>query len=254
MACEAKLANAGYAILITFAGRNEAFSATEALLGHGVEAMIFANIAPDESRAVVRNRVPWVQLADGSAPEGVIGISVGRREGAALAARYLQSLGHKAFGVIASSGEDVADAVRTVVGASAMLEISSGDHDLDAARSVIRGWLERDYPPTGIICGSDALALAALRESASQGIRVPQSLSVVGFGDALFARVALPALSTVRVVAAELGARVAEVVLAALEGRAVPSAPIPVKLIARESTAPPGVSGIRSFMNVPRET
>jgi len=254
MACEGKLAGAGYGVLMAFADRGTTVSATDALIGRGAEAMIFADIAPELKRAAVPHRVPCVHLNDGFAPDGVIGISIGRREGAVLAARYLQSLGHKALGLIGSPGKDVAEAVQAAVDGPVTVETSSGDHDLDAARSAIRSWLERDDPPTAIICGSDALALAALRECASRGIPVPESLSLVGIGDAVFARYAYPALSSVRIAATELGVRVAEAVLAALEGRTLPSLAIPVKLIARESTAPPGASTMRSLENVPRGT
>jgi DNA-binding LacI/PurR family transcriptional regulator len=67
---------------------------------------------------------------------------------------------------------------------------------------------------------------------------VPQRLSLMGFGDAEFARRSYPALSTVRVAAAEVGVRVAQAVLASLKGGAFPASEVPVKLIARESTGP----------------
>jgi LacI family transcriptional regulator len=256
MACERALAGSGYGILIAFADTGTTIDGTEALLRRGAEAIIFADtVVPSEvNPTLARHGVSGIQLGEGFAPEGVIGISVGRREGIALAAQYLQSLGHRAVGVIASSSEDVRDAVQAVAGASVTLEVSAGNHAPDAGRSAMRRWLERDDPPTAVICGSDALALAALRECANHRIPVPERLSLIGFGDAAFARLSNPALTTVRVAAGDLGIRVAEMVLASLEGRSLVPVATPVKLIARESTAPMGVSSMWWPSDVPRET
>ena len=98
--------------------------------------------------------------------------------------------------------------------------------------------MERDELPTAVICDSDVQALAALRECAIRDIAVPLRLSVIGFGDAEFARRTYPTLSTVRVATAELGSRVAEAVLAGLKEDESPAPDVSVKLIVRESTGP----------------
>jgi LacI family transcriptional regulator len=64
-------------------------------------------------------------------------------------------------------------------------------------------------------------------------------VSIVGFGDAEFARRAVPALTTVRIPATRLGFRLAEGLLARLEQEgAQPTFDTPVKLVVRESTGP----------------
>ena len=172
-----------------------------------------------------------------SSAAGVPSFSVGRRQGAVLAARYLQGLGHRRFAVIAHPDGDAADAVRQVLAAASLpVEVLDPGHDVDAAQAAIGALLEQHEPPTAVICASDVQALAALRECAIRNVEVPQRLSVIGFGDAEFARRSYPALSTIRFAAAELGVRVAQAVLARLKGDESAVSEVAVKLIAREST------------------
>lgn len=51
---------------------------------------------------------------------------------------------------------------------------------------------------TGIVCGSDVMALGAVAAAHDQGLRVPEDVSVVGYDDVPMARTVSPALTTVR--------------------------------------------------------
>jgi LacI family transcriptional regulator len=242
-ACERRLAESACGVMLTTTGGSpgENLRATHALLGRGAEALIFAEVcaAAELARALAARRVPWVSLAERASAGGVPSFSVGRRQGAVLAARYLQSLGHRRFAVIAHPDRDAADAVRQVLAAASLpVEVLDPGHDVDAAQAAIGALLEQDEPPTAVICASDVQALAALRECAIRNVEVPQRLSVIGFGDAEFARRSYPALSTIRFAAAELGVRVAQAVLARLKGDESAVSEVAVKLIARESTGP----------------
>jgi DNA-binding LacI/PurR family transcriptional regulator len=244
-ACERTLAESACGVVLTTTGGSleENLLATHALLGRGAQALIFAEVgaSAEIARAIAARGVPWVCLAERAAAAGVPSLSVGRRQGAVLAARYLQSLGHRHLAVIAEPDpeRDAAGAVRQVLAAALLpVEVWDAGNDLDAAQATMGRLLERGEPPTGVICASDAQALAALRECAIRNVAVPQRVSLIGFGDAEFARRSFPALSTVRVAAAQVGARVAQTVLARLKGDEPPAPDVPVKLIARESTGP----------------
>ena len=151
--------------------------------------------------------MPWVSLAERPVTTGAPSLSVGRRHGAALAARYLESLGHRRFAVFAQPDGDILTAVRQALSASSLLQVLEVAH-LDAAQAAIGALLERAEPPTAVICGSDVQALAVLRECAIQSVAVPRRLSLIGFGDAEFARRSYPALSSIRW-PPELGVRLA---------------------------------------------
>ncbi|MRW92875.1 substrate-binding domain-containing protein [Duganella sp. FT80W] len=74
-----------------------------------------------------------------------------------------------------------------------------------------------------VVCSSDTLAHGVLTEAIARGIKVPEQLAVVGFGDLSFAAHTYPPLSTVRVDGANIGRVAAQAILDRLEGKAVGS-------------------------------
>lgn len=73
--------------------------------------------------------------------------------------------------------------------------------------------------PLMIVCTSDTIAHGVLTEAAARGIRVPQDLAVMGFGDMNFAAHTFPSLSTVRIDGIEMGDSAALMLLDRLQGR-----------------------------------
>ena len=241
--CEQGLAAAGYRILVvaTAEAARAGFAAAQDLLGHGAQALVFLGAPPsaESVRFAAANGVPSITVADD--PPDVEGVSaaltLGRSEGMELAARYLASLGHRRFGLIGARPSTI-EAVRRVLAAetpASDLAVAEPGHD--PARALGR-LLEHAEGRTAVLCAADAYALAALRECAIRGIMVPERLSIIGFGDAEFARWAHPALSTIRVGWSEIGFRAARAVLTRLDGLELVPARPPIKLIARDSTAP----------------
>ena len=103
--------------------------------------------------------------------------------------------------------------------------------------------LRPDQKPTAVFCGNDLLAVGALKECSTSGVRVPDDLSIVGCDDVELARLVTPELTTVAVPARELGARAARLLLAAIEGKAARASlaarPLAVSLVTRGSSGPP---------------
>jgi len=95
--------------------------------------------------------------------------------------------------------------------------------------------------PDVIVCASDWLAQGVLIEAAARGIRVPEDVAVMGFGDFDFARELNPALTTVRIDGAAIGNRAAELMLDALrddrrERGKAPRIDVGFSLVERSST------------------
>ena len=94
---------------------------------------------------------------------------------------------------------------------------------------------------TAVFVANDAMALGALSELRRRGVTVPGQMSLVGFDDVPGLDYLHPALTTIRVPMAELGAAGAARTLALLSG--VDDGPRvrihPVELVIRESTAAP---------------
>jgi len=244
-ALECALCAQGYAIVFVTSGRSPERSriATRTLVGRGVEALVFAGVVPRPEAVDLLGAqgLPWLNLSDASGADPLV-IDTGRWRGGALAGRYLLGLGHRRFGVVAGSGAATRNGVTAALaeGEAALVadEPGADNENPDAARSAMRSLLDRGERPTAVVCGTDAEALAALRECSTWGIAVPDDISIVGFGDVDFARHTVPGLTTVRVSAAAVGARGAEMLLTTLAGGTPAPFEAPVKLVVRETAGP----------------
>lgn len=83
---------------------------------------------------------------------------------------------------------------------------------LHTGRLGLQQLLEKGQPQV-VVCSSDTIAQGVLAEAASRGLRVPQDLAVMGFGDLSSAGQVFPALSTVSVNGSTIGDQVANVLL-----------------------------------------
>ena len=78
-----------------------------------------------------------------------------------------------------------------------------------------------DAGHTAIVCGSDLMALGAVRAARARGLRVPQDVSVVGFDDSRLLEFTDPALTTVRQPVAVMGRAVVDALDAEIDGTPV---------------------------------
>lgn len=194
--------------------------------------------------------VPLV-VVGGHGRLGLTGVTVDQAEGARLAVRHLLDLGHEK--VIHVSGPlDWLDAKYRLeawhreIQLRGAVEYPSIVGDWGAASGFERGTqllLETDA--TGVFVADDQMALGVLRSLHRRGVRVPDEVSVVGFGDIEDAAFYEPPLTTVREDVAELGRRAIDLLLGLIEGRPASSVTIKPRLVIRESTAPPRDGGRR---------
>jgi DNA-binding LacI/PurR family transcriptional regulator len=97
-----------------------------------------------------------------------------------------------------------------------------------------------DSDATAFVCDDDMLAGGIYLAARERGIRIPEDISVVGFDDLAFAVVLDPPLTTVAADAEQLGATAFLALASALDGIPPPAdQKLPVRLVARGSTAPP---------------
>ncbi|MBW8481654.1 LacI family DNA-binding transcriptional regulator [Actinomadura parmotrematis] len=166
--------------------------------------------------------------------------------GMAALAAHLGALGHRRVGHVAAAidqwtfrarGEALAAAVRALPGGS--YRRAAGPLTVGGARAAALGLLDAPDPPTALVCDDDAMAAGAYKAARARGLAVPGDLSVTGFDDDQLATALEPELTTVRLPAAELGARGMAALLELLGGGAPAPVSLPGRLVVRGSTAPP---------------
>ena len=105
------------------------------------------------------------------------------------------------------------------------------------ARLVWRHLLQMENRPDVVVCGSDVLAQGLIIEAHAAGMRVPDELAVVGFGNLAIAGDMRPSITTIDVDGARIGREAVAVLRRRAAGEDIPTKVIDVgfRLIARES-------------------
>ena len=110
----------------------------------------------------------------------------------------------------------------------------------------MRSLLDRELPPTAVVCYNDMMAFGAMQVIRESGLTVPADLSVVGFDNIELSAYFSPALTTFHQPKYQLGSEAAHMMLRqlndAFEGRDVEQAEsitVRGELRIRSSTAPP---------------
>jgi LacI family transcriptional regulator len=179
-------------------------------------------------------------------------IHINSQHGAFAAVTHLIELGHTRIGMLAgdpvqvSMGERLAGyrsalAAHGLASDDALVHIEPRGRRQDGADAIGR-LLTLPEPPTAVFAASDYRAVGALEALREQGMRVPDSLSVVGFDDLQEAAAAAPPLTTVRNPLYESGRLAVEMLSDILERDGAPEIRVEImapELVVRESTAPP---------------
>jgi LacI family transcriptional regulator len=109
-----------------------------------------------------------------------------------------------------------------------------GDFDPNVAAESFRAFLRTSSPFDGILASDYIMAIAAIKVLREAGIRVPEDVSVVGFGDGLEAEAA--GLTTVAASIVELGARATRQLISQIKGiRISGTTMLSVRMIVRQS-------------------
>lgn len=172
------------------------------------------------------------------------------------ATNYLLNQGHEKIAFISGIADSTLTADRERGYRGAMKEagfavrkgwVTAGNLSLEGARKATRKLLNHTHPPTAIFCGNDEMAMGAIHEIKSAGLRVPEDVSVMGFDDIRYAEVIDPPLTTIAQPAEEIGERTMRRLCRAIEGRDIGVEPeiVPHELVVRRSTCGPEDSRLR---------
>lgn len=256
-AIESLLLANGYVSVLCCASRSSATEDdyVETLLDRGVAGIIVvsgrhADVGGDHSHyaELVEQRVPLVFVNGHVAGLPVPSVSCDEAAAARAAHDHLRELGHERIGFL--TGPDCyVPVIRRLAGfTDAAIRSGVTKQDLRHLVSESMFTLEGgdagarrllDHGVTGIIAGSDIMALGAIRAVRQRGLSVPDDVSVVGYDDTPLMRFTDPPLTTVRQPVRHITQHTVEILLGQIGGKVYDDSEFLIEgeLIARASTA-----------------
>lgn len=170
-----------------------------------------------------------------------------------LALHHLVQLGHRRIGLAVGS-ERFVPVIRKIKGYRDAMRSLLGDEDVDELVQTTMFTLEGgasaagrliERGATAAVCGSDLMALGAIREARARGLRVPEDFSVVGYDDSLLIAFTDPPLTTVRQSVQSMGEAAVRALLDEIGGEGRPRGEFvfrPELVVRRSTAAAPPVS------------
>ena len=249
---DATVRRAGYHLIVSSShgDRSETGAMFRAMRGR-VDGLIV--LSPDMSVPALRSSIPASlpvvllnSVSDGNSAFDLINLDNFR--GASAMVEHLASLGHQRIAFVRGPipNADASERLRGYREAMRELELDwreelefPGNFREDAGYRAGQRIARMSRPPTAIFAANDAMAigcLAALREA---GKSVPGDFALAGFDDIPIASFISPALTSVRVSIAELGASAAERVLHGVKAQNLHKRlhlTLPTTLVARSSS------------------
>lgn len=219
-----------------------------AILEHGkVDALVFilGLERPGVGELLDKVKLPYLLVGNTAVGRNDPCLLADNRQGAALAVDHLVELGHRRIGFHTDTFDHAAYRER-LDGYRQALQRHGLPVEPQWVQVGDQGALTDGPPPcTAIFASHDNRAARLIHRLSAQGISVPRDVSVVGFDDSALGRELVPRLTTIRVPAAEMGARAADLLHRAVWGQpgretlAGTHELFPVELVVRESTQAP---------------
>jgi len=180
-------------------------------------------------------------------------------------AKHLLALGHRRLAVLSTRAdtqsqqqriEGFQSVVAKALGSPPPHVMAPGRERTEAAYHPAGVMLSKPEAsrPTAIFATQDLLAVGVIRAAYELGLRIPEDLAVVGFGDAEFAPYTIPSLSSVHLPIEEMAAEAAGIMLDIIEQRVSDAVYrlLPTHLVIRESCGGKLASNVSRGNHKPR--
>lgn len=191
-----------------------------------------------------------IVLMDREAPPQIDSVTIAQRAGIYRAVAYLLDLGHRRIALVTGSTAVLSgreriggyvDAYRDR-GLSPDTElICSGSFAADYAYMAVSSLLLAANRPTAVVAGGVAMLSGILKAVSTEGLRIPQDISVIGCGDSDLAELMNPPITVIRWSYSAVGEASAKLVLDRIQNPGLPRRQLrfPTELVIRASCAPP---------------
>ncbi|WEK47827.1 MAG: LacI family DNA-binding transcriptional regulator [Candidatus Andeanibacterium colombiense] len=202
---------------------------------------------PELLAALEALNIPCVRIAPGFDLDRSASVATHEYDGTVQMVEHLLALGHRRIGMVCGPEEHIAASVRLIAfrdatkGRAEVL-LHPGDFAFAGGLAGGTALLDRADRPTAIFAANDFMAAGVVVAATRLGLRVPQDVSIGGFDDSAVAHFIWPPLTTVRQPIRSMARAAIDYLVALAGGREPPAArmELPLSLVVRESTAPPG--------------
>lgn len=241
---------AGYHLLIADAdGDTERENEyLEMLEDKTAEGMILTTARIDQfiSRDIKKYRKPIVVAFDQIERGDIPSVFVDNINAARKVVNHLHALGHRRIAFISGSRIRLDFHMRFTGYKQTMQEfgimhdellIHSEGSTLESGFNMTNKLLDLENVPSAIFAANDQLAIGAMKAILDRGLKIPEDLAVVGFGDLQMASYVRPALTTIHQPRYEIGKQSAELLIQKIKNVAIeqPKVLLEDSLIIRES-------------------
>lgn len=193
--------------------------------------------------------LPYVLVSRLSSEADVPYVITDDAAGARLAVEHLIALGHRRIGFVGGpegvqSSRDRMASYLEVLQEHNLPEVPAwrchADFTQSAGREAGRRILSLDEVPSAIFAANDVIALGVLEVAEGLGLRVPESLSLIGYDNISYAALPRIQLTTIAQPAVEMGQIAADGLLAAVKAGVTPTLVrvLAPRLVVRSTTAP----------------
>lgn len=192
----------------------------------GVDGIVINSMAITKKHIELTSKLSIPTIFTGQKNEFTNYIKIDDYEAGEIMGNYIKSMGHKSIAYLGVNEWDKAVGVDRKNGFINAVKENNPECDvkfIETDFSFINAYNKADevlkYKPTSIVCATDNICLGILRYLHENNIKVPEEVSVAGFGGYEIGTVSYPTLTTVAFDYELIGMKTAQGILDLIEGK-----------------------------------
>ncbi len=198
-------------------------------------------------------KIPLVLIPGNPSPSSIPSVDFDNIAGAFQVVNYLAKLGHRRIAFL-NGPANWKFSIERLIGFRKALEKNHISFKKDLVREfdasqqggyrAMKDLLSLRPPPSAVFVINDFSTMGVLRAAKEAGLRVPEDISIIGFGDVPFSCMIDPPLTTIQEPFQEVGYEACARLLKMIQGKKLHQRHLilPVKLVIRKSAGPPSES------------
>lgn len=238
-----KLEEHGYQgiILTSELNREKELNHIKKLYQQGVDGIIIMSFEIAKEHVKIANQLPIPIIFSGQESEYLNFITLDDEKIGKLLGKYIKKQGHKNIVFLGVSEKDKSVGILRKKGFYDVFEgeeykLNFVETDFSFNKAYESGDKVLEYNPTAVICATDNIALGLMRFLLERGIKIPNDVSIAGFGGYDVGAITYPSLTTVKIDYKLFGEKTADRILNLIDEEKLDEIDeVPLELVIRES-------------------